>query len=109
MFLGPFLSLFVKSFEVGVELISVHSPNASASQFDGRETSRAHQGIDLRHADAQVVGHVFQREEARLQGRLNRLLRALGSALRGSHRPKIAPPDDRYLDLFPFAPVWANT
>lgn len=109
MFLGPFLRFLMEPVKVGIQLVPIHSPHTSAAELDRREASRADQCIDLGDADAQIVRHVLKREEARLQGRLGSLLSALGNALRGSHRMKIAPPDDRYLDLFPFAPVWRSS
>ena len=109
MFSGPLLRFLVEFVEIGVELIPVDPPHAPAPQFDGGETSGPNQGVDLRHADAEVIGHVFKREEPWLQGRLGSLLSALGSALWWGHPMKIAPPDDRYLDLVPFAPVWRSS
>lgn len=109
MFFGPFLRFLMQPVEVGIQLIPIHSPYTPAPELDGREASRADQCIDLGNADAQIVRHVLKREEAGLQGRLDSLLSALRSAFRGSHRMKIAPADDRYLDLFPFAPVWRSS
>ena len=109
MLLGPLLSVLMEFVEVGIQLIPIYPPHAPASQLDGGKAARADQGIDLRNAHAQIVGHVFEREESGLQGRLSCLLSALGSALRGGHRLKIAPARGRYLDLASFAPVWTNS
>ena len=107
MFLGPGLSFFMESIQVGVELIPVDPPHAPAPELDGRQVSRTNQGIDLRNADTQVIGYVFERQVSRLESGLC-WLGALGSALRRGHLPKIAPGEGRYLDLVSFAAVWSG-
>jgi len=109
MFFGPFLSLLMEFVQVSIQLIPIYPPYAPAPQLDGGEAAGTDQGIDLRNAHAQIVGHVFEREESRLQSRLSCLFSALGSALGGGHRLKIAPAGGRYLDLASFAPVWTDS
>lgn len=109
MSLGPFLRLLVQTVEVGIELSAVDSPHTPAPQFDRREVSGPDQGVHLRNADAEICGHVLEREKSGLECGLRAGLGALRSALSGGHRPKIAPDGVRYLDLIPFAPVWIRS
>lgn len=105
MFLRPGLGLLVKTVEVGVELIAIDPPYAPASQLDSRQITGTNERINLRDAHGEVGRNVLEGEEARLQ-RLGSGLGAFGRALCGGHLPTIAPANDRYLDLFPFAAVW---
>ena len=109
MFLSPRLSFLMQPIEIGVELVAIDSPDPSAPKFDRRQITGTHERVDLRDAHAQVIRNVLEGQVAGLESRLNRGFGAFWSALRRGHRPKIAPPDDRYLDLFPFAPVWISS
>lgn len=104
MFLRPLLGFFVESLDVGLELVPIDPPHPSPADLDGGKIAGSHQGIDLRHAHAQVSGHVVEREEARFDVG-TRLL--WGRLL--CHASRLARVGDRYLDLISFAAVWAGT
>ena len=99
MRLSPRLGLFVKSFDVVLELLAVDSPHASSTDLDRGEFSRTNQRVDLRNAHAQVGRNVLEREEARLDLRPRRLR---GS---GGHALTITRHDDGYVALNAFAAV----
>ena len=102
MSLGPLLRLLVKSLHVGLQLATVHAPDAATADLDRGELPGANQRIDLRNAYRQIDRHIVKGEETRLY---------LGSAVAGftglssGHRSTIAPDHDRYLHLAAFAAV----
>lgn len=106
MFLSPILGFLVQSFDIRLELSPIDSPNAPPSDLHGRQLARSNQGVDLRHADTEISGDVFQSEEARFNpGRgLRRSPTSLRSLL-GRHGGTIAPVTVQGVDLFPFAAV----
>lgn len=107
MSLSPLLRFFVEALEVGLELCSVDTPNAAAPDLHRRQIPGAYERVHLRDAHAEVGRNILESHESRLDVRGGRL-RALGRTLRG-HCGTIAPCDVRYLDLTPFAHVWAGS
>ena len=95
---GPCTRLFVKPLHVSLELVPIDAPHPPAPDLDRRQVARSNEGVDLRDADAQVGGDVFEREEARLDGPAT-LLVLLG------HRAKLSPASLRIPDLTTFAYV----
>ena len=66
MCLSPLLSLLVEPVDVRLELSSVHAPETAAPDLDARQLSGSHERVDLGHGYRQVGGHIFERQEARL-------------------------------------------
>lgn len=101
MLLRPLLGFLMKPLDVLIELVLVHPPDAAAADLDRRKLARPDQRIDLRNRDAQVSGHVFERDEARLD------VRSAFSLCRFApcHDPKIASVGPGYLYLESFAAV----
>ena len=91
MVLRPLLGLFVEPVDVFLELTPIDPPHPAPPDLDSGELAGTDERIDLRHADAQVGGHVVQGEEARFD---------LG------HRRTIAAVRVGYLNLRTFALVW---
>ena len=102
MLLGPLFRLLVKPLDVGLELPSVHPPDPSAPDLDRGEVARSNKRVDLRNADAQVRGHIVEREETGLDGRPPRRIVLLG------HRAKLSPDCVRFINLDAFAYVYAR-
>jgi hypothetical protein len=64
--LGPFRSLLVKLVDVGVQLPLVDAPHATSTELYRRKLAGPDEGVDLCGAHAEIGGHVFESEEARL-------------------------------------------
>lgn len=92
MLFRPGLGFFVKALHILLELLPVHPPNAAATDLDRRQFTRTHERIDLGDAHAQVLRHVVQGEESRLD--------------LGHRRMTIAVNGVGYLNLKAFAVVW---
>jgi hypothetical protein len=63
--LGPFVGFLVEALDVRLKLPSINPPDASSTDLDGGQLARAHERVDLGHADVEEVGNVFERHEAR--------------------------------------------
>lgn len=61
--LRPFLGRLMKSLDVGLQLRSVHAPDAATTDLDSRQIAGPNQRIDLRAADVQKNRHIFQSHE----------------------------------------------
>ena len=92
MFLRPSLGFFVKTLDVLLELLAVHTPYASTTDLDRGQLAGADERIDLRHADAQIFRHIVQGEKSCLD--------------LGHRRMTIAANGAGYLNLKAFALVW---
>ena len=67
MRLSPGLGLLVKALDVGLELLAVHPPDPSSADLDGRKLTGSHECVDLRNRDAEIRGHIVEREKPRLK------------------------------------------
>ena len=100
----PFAGFLVKAIDVGLELVAVHSPDASTADLDRRQLSGTDERVCLRDAHGKIGRHIFERHEARLHARFLSL-----RARFVAHLQKIAVGDDGYLALEPFALVCPRT
>ena len=97
---SPRLRLLVKLLDVSLELFSIDPPHPPAPDLYGGQLARPNERVDLGNADAEIRGHVFQREETGLD-----LGTRLFSRRLPWHGPRITAEDDGYMDLGLFAAV----
>lgn len=97
---SPRLGFLMQAIDVGLQLLAVDSPDPTAADLDGGELARTHEGIDLRDADAQIGGYVFERQETRLDVWSRLFCRRLAW-----HRRRIPTNRDGYMDLTLFAAI----
>lgn len=61
----PSLGFLVELLDVGLELRPIDPPDTSASYLDRRETPRSNERIDLRTANVENLGNVFEGQKPR--------------------------------------------
>ena len=66
MLLRPGTGLLMESRDIGLELLSIHTPDPPSADLYRREAAASDQRIDLGNAHAQIGSDVFEREKARL-------------------------------------------
>lgn len=69
MLSDPVLGLLVEPFDIGLELVPVHSPYPAPADLDAGQLVRAHKGINLLDTDREIRRDVLQREKPRLERR----------------------------------------
>lgn len=97
---SPRLGLLVKFLDVSLELLSVDAPHPAAPDLYCGQLARTDERVDLGNADAEIRGHVLQREETGLDLGTRLFCRRLPW-----HGPRITAEDDGYMDLGLFAAV----
>lgn len=104
---SPFLCLTMEPLDVGLELLAVDAPEAAAPDLDARQLAGSDERIHLRDRNVEVRGHVFERQETRLDSALaggvviERGIHDGGQFF--AHTPTIAPRACRQVDSLPVA------
>ena len=68
----PFVGGLVEALDVGIQLPAIDPPDSTAPDLYRGKLPRAHQRVNLRDADVEVIGHVLERHEARFDPRRGR-------------------------------------